>query len=184
MTASNEIVERLVAGHRGFLAFLERRLGNRAQAEDVLQEAFVRGLSKAPGVAPEAAVGWFYQVLRNAVIDQARRKGAAASALERLAKEMGDDTEPSPDARDAICRCVGELARNLKPEYAAAIRAVEVEGRSLAEFAAAEGITPNNAGVRVHRAREALKKEVKACCGSCAEHGCVDCTCRPSRGPA
>jgi RNA polymerase sigma factor (sigma-70 family) len=179
MTASNETVERLIAGHRDFLSFLERRTGNRAEAEELLQVAFVRGLANAPRVAPEAAVGWFYQVLRNALIDQARRRGVAASALERLAVELGDEHEPSPDTREAICRCVSNLARNLKPEYAAAIQAVEVEGRSLGDFANAEGITANNAGVRVHRAREALKKEVKACCGSCADHGCLDCTCKP-----
>lgn len=175
---SNEVVQRLVAGHRDFLAFLERRVGSRAQAEDLLQDAFVRGLPKAGGVAPEAAVGWFYQVLRNALIDQARRKGTSAAALEKLARELGDELEPSPDTRDAICRCVGQLAKTLKPEYAQAIEAIEVEGQSLASFASATGITANNAAVRVHRAREALKKQVTASCGSCAEHGCLDCTCR------
>ena len=39
------------------------------------------------------------------------------------------------------------------------------------------GIEPNNAAVRVHRAREALRKRVTASCGPCAEHGYVDCTC-------
>lgn len=178
MSPPDAVVQRLVAGHRDFLAFLERRLGNRAQAEDVLQDAFVRGLPKLGSVDAEAAVGWFYQVLRNAIIDQARRRGTSAAALERLARELGDAEEPSPDTRDAICRCVGELARSLKPEYAEAIEAIEVRGATLAEFAETAGITANNAAVRVHRAREALKKQVKACCGTCAEHGCVDCTCR------
>lgn len=178
MSDSDAVVQRLVAGHRDFLSFLERRVGSRALAEDLLQDAFVRGLPRLGGVAPEAAVGWFYQVLRNAIIDQARRKGSSASALEKLARELGDEAEPAPDTRDAICRCVGELARTLKPEYAEAIQAIEVSGQSLAEFAESTGITANNAAVRVHRAREALKKQVKACCGSCAEHGCVDCTCK------
>lgn len=172
------VVQRLVAGHRDFLSFLERRVGNRAQAEDLLQDAFVRGLPKLGAVEPDAAVGWFYQVLRNALVDQARRRGASGAALEKLARELGDEHEPAPDTRDAICRCVGELAKTLKPEYAAAIEALEVEGQTLAHFAEAQGITANNAAVRVHRAREALKKQVKASCGSCAEHGCVDCTCR------
>jgi RNA polymerase sigma factor (sigma-70 family) len=156
---------------------LQRRLGDRAQAEDVLQDAFVRGLSKVGEVAPETAVAWFYQVLRNALIDRARRSGASAAALDRLAKDLGDAHEPSPDTRNAICQCIGQLAGTLKPEYAAALTALEVEGQTLAHFAEANGITANNAAVRVHRAREALKKQVKACCGSCADHGCLDCTC-------
>ena len=35
-----------VAEHRDYLAFLERRVGNRAIAEDILQEAFVRGMGR------------------------------------------------------------------------------------------------------------------------------------------
>lgn len=182
--AGNDVVQTLVASHRDFLRFLERRLGDRAQAEDVLQDAFVRGLQKAGEVERETAVAWFYQVLRNALIDRARRGGASSAALDRMAKELGDEHEPSPDTKDAICQCVGQLAGTLKPEYAAALAALEVEGQTLAEFAQASGITANNAAVRVHRAREALKKQVKACCGSCADHGCVDCTCQKPKPAA
>lgn len=172
------MVQVLVGAHRDFLGFLERRLGDRAQAEDLLQEAFVRGLERAGGVEPEGAVAWFYQVLRNALVDRARRHGTQRAALERLAKELGDEHAPAGEARDAICQCVGRLAKSLKPEYAQAIEALEVEERSLADYAQTSGITANNAAVRAHRAREALKKQVKASCGSCAEHGCLDCTCR------
>jgi len=182
MNSTEAAVQRLVAGHRDFLAFLERRLGSRAQAEDVLQDAFVRGLPRVGEVEPEAVVGWFYQVLRNAIIDVMRRRGTSQAALDKLARELGDEHQPSPDTRDAICQCVGHLAQTLKPEYAQAITAVELEGRSLADFATAAGITANNAAVRVHRARESLKKQVKASCGTCAEHGCVDCTCRTTPG--
>jgi hypothetical protein len=43
-------------------------------------------------------------------------------------------------------------------------------------------LSASNAGVRVFRAREALKKRVTQSCGTCAEHGCVDCTCQtPAR---
>jgi len=44
--------------------------------------------------------------------------------------------------------------------------------------AAASGISENNAAVRVHRARQALRKQVQLTCGACATHGCVDCRCQ------
>jgi RNA polymerase sigma-70 factor (ECF subfamily) len=69
------------------------------------------------------------------------------------------------------------LAATLKPEYAAALQAVEVEGVPVKDFATAAGITAGNAAVRVFRAREALKLQVKRCCGSCADDNCRDCTC-------
>ena len=77
-----------------------------------------------------------------------------------------------------ICACVSRLAGTLKPEYAEALQAVEVGGTPVKTFAEQKGLSPNNAGVRLFRAREALKKRVVESCGTCAEHGCVNCTCK------
>ena len=165
----------LVDNHRAFLRFLERRLGDRALAEDVLQEAFAKNLAK--GSAPrddEALIPWFYRALRNAAIDVKRRRGASKRALERFAHEVDGDEEP---ARKTVCACIAKLATTLKPEYAEALQRVEVDGASVKDFAAERHITPNSAAVRVFRAREALKKKLTASCGTCATHGCVDCSC-------
>jgi RNA polymerase sigma factor (sigma-70 family) len=173
-------VDRLVGNHREFLRFLERRVGSRAVAEDILQQAFVRGMERAGSLrADESAVAWFYRTLRNAVIDHHRRTGAAVRGLEAFARELGDAAEPSPDVKNAVCACVRTLAETLKPEYADALRRIEVDGVSVQAYAAELGIEANNAGVRVHRAREALRRRVMASCGTCAEHGCIDCTCAP-----
>ena len=71
------------------------------------------------------------------------------------------------------------LADALKPELSAAIRRVEVDGVAVKDYALEAGITPNNAAVRLFRARQALRKQVVHACGSCAEGGCDDCTCQP-----
>jgi DNA-directed RNA polymerase specialized sigma24 family protein len=65
----------------------------------------------------------------------------------------------------------------LKPEYADALRRIDVEGVPVKIYADEAGISANNAGVRVFRARDALRKQVARTCGTCAEHGCLDCTC-------
>ena len=61
-------IDRPVANHREFLRFVERRIGNRAVAEEIVQDAFVRSLDRG-GEIRDSVVGWFYGVLRNAVID-------------------------------------------------------------------------------------------------------------------
>lgn len=175
---NDEVATRLVESHRQFLAFLERRLGDRALAEDILQNAFVKTLEKGESIRDdESAVAWFYRLLRNAIVDHYRRAGTQNRALELLAGEMKDATEPPPEIRGAICACVGELAANLKPEYAEAIRRVELEEVPVQQFAGEAGITASNAAVRLFRAREALRKQVKASCKTCAEHGCIECHC-------
>jgi RNA polymerase sigma-70 factor (ECF subfamily) len=77
-----------------------------------------------------------------------------------------------------ICTCVSRLTSTLKPEYAEALQVIEVGGKPVRAFAEEKRLSPSNAAVRVFRAREALKERVMESCGICAEHGCVDCTCR------
>ena len=76
-----------------------------------------------------------------------------------------------------ICACVSRLAATLKPEYSEALDAIEIRGTPVKSFAEQKGLSPSNAAVRVFRAREALKKRVRESCGTCAEHGCIDCSC-------
>jgi len=178
------VVAVLVGNHREFLAFLQKRVGDRALAEDILQEAFVRGLDKLGALqSEESATAWFYRILRNSVIDHYRRRASAGRKLEAFAAELEQHVEAEGEVRGAVCRCVAELAGTLKPEYAEALRRVEVDGLAVKEYATEAGITSNSAGVRVFRAREALRRQVSRSCGSCAEHGCLDCTCEKSAGP-
>lgn len=175
--ARRRVATVLVENHRAFLRFLERRLGDRALAEDLLQEAFTRNLDRLSSLPDEALVPWFYRVLRNAATDRHRRQGAEARALTAFAQELAATTHHDEDLHREICACVGRLATTLKPEYAEVLRAVDVEETPVKVFAAQAGVTASNAGVRLFRAREALRRQVTASCGTCAEHGCVDCSC-------
>ncbi|HEX8109831.1 MAG TPA: sigma-70 family RNA polymerase sigma factor [Kofleriaceae bacterium] len=170
-----EMLAALVASHREFLSYVERRVGDRALAEDILQDALVRSLDKV-GDVQESLIGWFYRVLRNAIIDHVRRRAAQDRRL--AAMEGGSPTHADAALEDVVCRCVTKLAETLKPEYAVALRRVDVEGLSVKDYANEAGISPNNASVRMFRAREALRKQVARACGTCAEHGCFDCTCK------
>jgi len=180
---SPEVVTALVKNHRDFLGFLQKRVGDRALAEDILQEAFVRGLDKLGTLEKdESATAWFYRILRNAVVDHHRRRASVDKKLEAFAAELEQHVQPEGEVRGAVCRCVGELAGTLKPEYADALRRVEVDGVAVKDYATEAGITSNNAAVRVFRAREALRKRVSRSCGTCADHGCLDCTCDTAAG--
>lgn len=182
MKAENESaapVAALLENHRAFLRYLERRVGDRSIAEDILHDAFAKVIAR-PDQAPtdEAVVPWFYRTLRNAAIDQFRRRGASDRAHEAFARELEAHETPTPEVEGEICACVSRLASTLKPEYAEALQAIEVGGTPVKVFAEQRGLSSSNAAVRVFRAREALKKRVTESCGTCAEHGCVNCTCK------
>lgn len=172
-------LEVLLENHRVFLRYLERRVGDRELAEDILQDAFIKVMDR-PDQAPadEGLVPWFYRTLRNAAIDRFRRREAAGRAVEAFARELQMHATPESEIEAEICACIGRLASTLKAEYAEALQVIDVQGTSVKAFADERGLSPSNAGVRVFRAREALKRRVIESCGTCAEHGCQNCTCR------
>jgi RNA polymerase sigma-70 factor (ECF subfamily) len=175
-TLSQPALDLLIANHREFIRFVERRVGNRATAEEIVQDAFVRSLDKG-GEIRDSVLGWFYRVLRNAVIDRQRRQAVADRRLDEFAAELESTGAGDEELAGVVCRCIEQLAETLKPEYAHALKVVEVEGVAVKDYAEAAGISASNAGVRIFRARDALRKQVARACGTCAEHGCLDCSC-------
>jgi RNA polymerase sigma-70 factor (ECF subfamily) len=177
-----DVVSTLVKNHRRFLSFLTNRLGNPADAEEILQAAFVKSMEKSDSIRDsETVTAWFYRLLRNAVIDHYRHQEAERRALERLAGTGTDTETPTPDVENAICHCVNDLLPTLKDDYSALLKRVDLEGARIAEVAAELEMTVNNTRVKLHRARTALRKQLELSCGSCVEHACLDCDCpRPA----
>ena len=169
----------LVQHHGRFLAFLRRRVESDTVAEDILQDAYTKSLEKLDQVRDdESVVAWFYRLLRNAVIDHYRKAGVEKKAKAALAEDAAEGFEP--ELRESICSCISDVLPTLTPEYADIVGAVELGERSIAEVAAEKGLTTNNATVRLHRARTALRRRLVQVCGTCSTHGCLDCTCRKS----
>lgn len=162
------------------LAFLERRLGSRADAEDILQDALLVLVAKRDSLRhEESIVPWFYQVLRNLLVDYHRRRSAQANLRARLARTTaGDPMTEDPALFHEVCACVRDVMAALRPPYAAILHRVELEEQPVRTVARDLGISPGNASVRLHRARRALLEGLRRMCGACFDHGCLDCTCR------
>lgn len=167
----------LTENHSRFPAFLQHRVESDAVAEDILQDAYAKSLEKLDQVRDdESVVAWFYSLLRNAVIDHYRKAGTEKKAKTALEREGEPRFEP--ELRQNICTCVSAVLPTLKPEYAEIVGEVELGEKPIAEVAAERGLTTNNATVRLHRARAALRRRLVEVCGTCSTHGCLDCTCR------
>ena len=81
----------LLRNRQAFLSFLERRVGDRALAEDILQDAFIKVIARPEQVpTDDGAMAWFYRSIRNAAIDRFRRSATASRALEAFARELED----------------------------------------------------------------------------------------------
>ncbi|HTZ57213.1 MAG TPA: sigma-70 family RNA polymerase sigma factor [Acidobacteriaceae bacterium] len=172
-------LDQLLAQRKQFLSFVQRRVSDSALAEDILQTAYLRAFEHRDDFQPdESAVAWFYRLLRNAVIDSYRRHSSRERALAAWTHELQTFPQASPDFRNEVCACLDGILSGLKREYSEALRAIDLGEQRVQDFAEEHGISASNAGVRVHRARTALRKQLLRTCKVCAEHGCVNCTCR------
>ena len=175
----------LVDNRARFLAFLERRVGSRDVAEEILQQAYVRGMDRGGGLRDgESATAWFYRLLRNVLADHWRRGDAERRALANMTNMAHDPAAGAGDDAllDAICGCVTGLVGTLKPDLADIVQRVDLDGVALRAYAADAHITANNAAVRLHRARQALGRQLQRTCaaGTIAELRDCDCSCAVS----
>jgi RNA polymerase sigma-70 factor (ECF subfamily) len=156
----------LIRGRGELVAYARKRVGR--DAEDVVQEAAVRALEKSAQLAePGAARAWLFTIVRRLIVETASHPGAPSL-----------DAEPatSPEL-PATCGCVLEQVKALPPAQAALLTRVVVDGMSVGQLAAELGITTNNAWVRLHRARAALRRQLATHCGTESLRDCLDCGC-------
>ncbi|MFP6684594.1 MAG: sigma-70 family RNA polymerase sigma factor [Polyangiaceae bacterium] len=181
---SPHVASLLVENHRRFLRFVEQRVASREDAEEILQHAYVKSIERGGALRDsESAEAWFYRLLRNALVDHYRRRGADRRGRERNTQMEWGESQFEPELRSVVCQCVRDLVPTLKSEYAALLSAIDLDGRSIAEVASEQGMTPNNTRVKLHRARVALRKQLERSCGTCATHGCLDCSCGAPGAP-
>lgn len=173
----------LTTGRDAFFGFLLKRLGNRADAEDVLQEFCLRVLARKDQLREaERLDAWLYTVLRSALNDHYRKTGRSRRLKDAVALEMktGELTTESVEAMSTVCQCVKGLVTELRPADADLIRRVDIEEQDRAIVAAELNLKPGTLNVRLHRARLALRDVLLGHCGCCCEHGFDDCSCPPA----
>ena len=171
------ILERITANHTEFLRSIPARVGEPSAAEDILQSAYVKALEHGSQLRDEeSVVAWFYRILRNAIADHYRRRSARSKAHNLFGTEAPTSYEAELERK--VCACIGDVIGDLKTEYREAIEHVDLAGESVESLAQLQNATANNVSVRLHRARRAVAKKLVQVCGVCAEHKCLDCTCR------
>ncbi len=183
---ATDLAAALDAHRNAFKAFLTARVGSEAEAEDILQNGLLKALQRADDLQDDSKLtAWFYQLLRNAVVDHYRSRGSAKrrhDALGELIERLGDDVAPAPRGwHTQICTCLGGVVGTLKPQHAELLRRVDLDGESVQDAAQALKLTANNASVILHRARKELRTRLEAFCGDCAKGACLDCDCAESK---
>lgn len=179
----DSVIQRLTENRSLFETFLRRRVQDDFIVQDLLQQSFVKAIQQQHSLHnEESVVAWFYRILRNTVIDYYRSKASEDTRRNDFLEQsrvLTDGHAPSLDeVKATVCSCLDGVVSALRPGYADLIRRVDLTGETLAVVARDLQITPNNATVRLHRARQALRQRLEDSCGICSKHGCLNCTCQ------
>jgi RNA polymerase sigma-70 factor (ECF subfamily) len=156
-------------------AFIARRVNSAADAEDILQEVFLRVHQHAGGVHhSDRLTSWLFQVTRNAIIDYYRSPIRREQPESVTARGNGESIEavmpaveidlPESPAHEELARCVRPMLEQLPLHYREALELVDLTGLTQTEAAARRGLSVSGMKSRVQRGRQALKDVLVDCC--------------------
>jgi RNA polymerase sigma-70 factor (ECF subfamily) len=145
---------------RPLYAFVSRRVGgDRALAEDLVQESWMRALDTWPARGlPDEPLAWLVRVARNTLISHFRRTRPALvdPASIDLEHAAADETTAS-DAAGVVSWGLARLGRR----HAEVLEAFYFEGRTVREIARETGTSERAVEGRLHRARTKLRSRIE-----------------------
>ncbi len=154
--------------HRSLLPFCRHMLGDRLDAEDVLQQTFLRAhRALEAGRLPDAVRPWLFTIARNRCLTllAARREAAVPpEGMDPACDALADDLRRRADLGELI----GDLGALPADQREALVQFV-LGGRSQADVASVLGCAPGKVKALVFQAREALVADRNARATPCEE---------------
>lgn len=171
MVADARLFEELIRKtHKQAYSLAFRLTGNASEAEDLVQESFIRAFrffGKYDQSLPFTS--WLYRIMTNAHIDSVRRKGRLKlTSLEQSGSEGATtwelpDHEAAPD-RVMMERSLNEPVQNalgaMTPEFRTAVLLADVEGMAYEEIAEIMKTSVGTVRSRIHRGRKQLRRHL------------------------
>lgn len=139
--------------------FIRKRVSLREDAEEVLQNTFVKIHQNLHSLRhPEKVRAWAFQIARNALADSFKKR------VKTVASVDWNMAAPEYEPPSEVC-CFEQCIQALPKLYKQVITLVYLEGKSQKQAAEALAISLSNTKARIRRAKQWLAHHLKACCG-------------------
>lgn len=140
--------------------WLRQRTPSAAEADDLLQDLFVKALRQGPRFCQlQNARAWLFEVARNALTDRFRVHRDTVDLPENLTQDVSE-----VDTVDTLTACLPRVLSELAGADRDAIIACDLQGMSQADFATSQGLSLSAAKSRLQRARTRLKLRMSLAC--------------------
>lgn len=177
---NQKLIEVYVNNHKRFRNYLKKHINDQAIAEDILQTSMRKAIENNSAISSEALVPFLFKIIKNTLVDFYRSRATEEKKYLDFESELKGTGTPS-ELEKVVCECLADLLPTLNEDYAKVIELIDLKNEPNATVAKKLGITENNLGVKLHRARMALKKSLERTCGVCTKHGCLDCSCKTNK---
>lgn len=148
-------------------AFLARRAGSTAEADDLLQDVFLKALLQGKDFCRiESPRAWLFQVARNLLLDRLRLTKEQVPLPEGLCA----DPTPAFEPVDHLSQCLPRVLSELSAEDRDAIVRCDLQGMTQLAYARHLGLTLPAAKSRVQRARQRLQQQLVTDCQVTFDH--------------
>lgn len=145
--------------HHGLLGFIQSKVNDRALAEDILQDVFIK-IHQNLGKLRDAdkLESWIYSITRFTVMDHFRSNTSQKTGTDEI-HDLSEEEE-----HKALDKCLLPFVEELPKESREIVLNVDVNGMSQREYAEENGLSYSGAKSRIQRARQKLKKLFTDCC--------------------
>ncbi|MCQ2285340.1 MAG: RNA polymerase sigma factor [Bacteroidales bacterium] len=175
MTSEKEIVDGCKAGKEKYQKLLYEKFssklmgiclryaGNQMEAEDILQDAFIRIFVNIDSFRGDGSLeGWLRKIVTHTAINAYRKsisKGFEVD-IDDLHDNIEDVTIPSTDG--LTVKLLTQLIEELPPGYRTVFNLYEIDGYSHNEISEMLGCAPVTVRTQLHKAKETLKKKIES----------------------
>jgi RNA polymerase sigma-70 factor (ECF subfamily) len=147
---------------QALLDFIRKRVGDPADAEDILQDVFIKIHTRIDTLQDDGRlVSWLYQIARNTTIDYYRTRRPALDLPETLAV-YPEPVESEPEAQ--LAAGLRDFLAVLPDPYRQAVVLTDLQGLKQADLADRLGLSLSGAKSRVQRGRQMLRDALLECC--------------------
>lgn len=147
-----------------------------AESEDIYQQAVLKAIATDAGAeSNEKVSSWFYQILKNTMIDEFRRSKRDLKKINEYA--LATEKEFDPETVKNLCQCVSGFIEDLPKLEKTILEEHFFNGESFKELAIKHDLKESTLRVKALRAREKLKEALKNSCGMKSMSDAENCEC-------
>ncbi|PCJ51465.1 MAG: RNA polymerase subunit sigma-70 [Planctomycetota bacterium] len=141
-------------------AFIRKKVNQLEDAEDILQDVFLKIHKSLPEEKIENYKAWLYKITKNTIYDFYKKK-----RIPTIGDEIFEPVFSNAEIEEReLSHCLTKMIEMLPENDKEALQETGLKGKSQVDYAKATGLSIPGAKSRVQRAREKLMNSIKECC--------------------